>query len=132
MDSQASAPRAVANKARQVIAKVRPGSAEGRRSLPIRRTPEQIRARWDEPELRAAILKDVPVADASLSIGDPDRDWGTTVTLELRLSAPVPAMATQTLAGKAVRRLKALCETGEIPTTASNPSARDDAGEPAS
>ena len=132
MDSQASTPRAVANKARQVIAKVRPGSAEGRRSLPIRRTPEQIRARWDEPELRAAILKDVPVADASISIGGPDRDWGTTVTLELRLSAPVPDIATQTLAGKAVRRLKALCETGEIPTTASNPSARDDAGEPAS
>jgi hypothetical protein len=49
------------------------------------------------------------------------------VTLELRLSAPVPGMATQTLAGKAVRRLKALCETGEIPTTAANPSAREPA-----
>jgi hypothetical protein len=130
--SQTSTPRAVADRARQVIAKVRPGSAEGRRSLPIRRTPEQIRARWDEPALRAAILKDVPVADASISVGAEDRDWGTTVTLELRLSEPVPGMATQTLAGKAVRRLKALCETGEIPTTASNPSAREDAGEPAS
>jgi hypothetical protein len=132
MGSQASTPRSVAGRARQVIAKVRPGSAEGRRSLPIRRTPEQIRARWDEPALRAAILKDIPVADASLSIGAPDRDWGTTVTLGLRLSAAVPGMATQTLAGKAVRRLKALCETGEIPTTAANPSAREDAGEPAS
>ena len=132
MDSHASTPRAVADKARQVIAKVRPGSAEGRRSLPIRRTPEQIQARWDEPELRATILKDLPVADASISVGGPDRDWGTTVTLEVRLSAPVPGMATQTLAGKAVRRLKALCETGEIPTTAFNPSAREDAGEPAS
>jgi hypothetical protein len=131
MDSQASTPRTVANRARRVIAKVRPGSAEGRRSLPIRRTAEQIRARWDEPELRAAILKDVPVADASISIGAPDRDWGTTVTLELRLSAPVPGMATQTLTGKAVRRLKALCETGEIPTTASNPSAREGTREPA-
>jgi hypothetical protein len=132
MISEASTPRAVANRARQVIAKVRPGSAEGRRSLPIRRTPEQIRARWDEPALRAAVLKDVPLADASLSIGEPDRDWGTTVTLELRLSAPVPGMATQALTGKAVRRLKALCETGEIPSTAFNPAARDDAGEPAS
>ena len=131
MDSQTSTPRAVANKARQVIAKVRPGSAEGRRSLPIRRTPEQIQARWDEPALRAAILKDLPSADASISIGAPDRDWGTTVTLELRLSAPVPGMATQTLAGKAVRRLKALCETGEIPNTDFNPSARSDAGESA-
>jgi hypothetical protein len=132
MSSQTPSPRAVADRARQVIAKVRPGSSEGRRSLPIRRTPEQIQARWDEPELRAAILRDVPVADASISIGAPDRDWGTTVTLELRLSAPVPGMATQTLTGKALRRLKALCETGEIPSTAFNPSARDDAGEPAS
>jgi len=127
-----STPRAVADRARQVIAKVRPGSSEGRRSLPIRRTPEQIQARWDEPELRAAILNDIPVADASISIGGPDREWGTAVTLELRLTAPVPGMATQTLTGKAVRRLKALCETGEIPTTAFNPSAREDAGEPTS
>ena len=125
MSSQASTPRAVANRARQAIAKVRPGSTEGRRSLPIRRTPEQIRARWDEPALRAAILKDVPVADASLSVGGPDRDW-------LRLSAPVPGMGTQALTGKALRRLKALCETGEIPSTAFNPAAREDAGEPAS
>jgi hypothetical protein len=132
MNPQASTPRAVADRARQVIAKVRPGSSDGRRSLPIRRTAEQIRARWDEPELRAAILKDIPADDASITIGAEDRDWGTTVTLELRLSAPVPGMATQTLAGKAVRRLKALCETGEIPTTAFNPSAREDAGEPPS
>jgi hypothetical protein len=33
------------------------------------------------------------------------------------------------LTGKAVRRLKALCETGEIPNTDFNPSARSDAGE---
>jgi hypothetical protein len=132
MNIQATTPRAVADRARQVLAKVRPGSTAGHRSLPIRRAPEQIRARWDEPELRAAILKEIPVADASISISDHDRDWGTTVTLELRLSAPVPGMATQALTGKALRRLKALCETGEIPTTAFNPSARGDAGEPAS
>lgn len=130
MNPQASTPRAVADRARQVIAKVRPGSSDGRRSLPIRRTAEQIQARWDEPELRAAILRDIPVENAAITIGAQDRDWGTTVTLELRLSTPVPGMATQTLAGKAVRRLKALCETGEIPTTAFNPSAREDAGEP--
>jgi hypothetical protein len=130
--SPASTPRAVANRARQVIAKVRPGSTQGHRSLPIRATPEQIQARWDEPALRAAILKDIPVGDASLSIGGPDRDWGSTVTLELRLSAAVPDMGTQALTGKALRRLKALCETGEIPSTAFNPAARDDAREPSS
>ncbi len=125
-------PRVVADKARQVIAKVRPGGTHGHRSLPIRRDPDEIRARWEEPQLRAAILQGMPVANASLSIGDEDRDWGRTVTLELELSAPVPGAATQVLAGKAVRRLKALCETGEIPNTDFNPSARSDAGEPAS
>ena len=132
MSLQAPSPRDVAGKARQVIAKVRPGGDAGARSLPIRREPGEIRARWEEPELRAAILHEIPVKDASLTIGEPDRDWGRTVTIDLQLSAPVPGMATQLLAGKAVRRLKALCETGEIPNTDFNPSARSDAGEPAS
>ena len=132
MNLQAPKPREVADKARQVIARVRPGGTHGHRSLPIRCDPDAIRARWEEPQLRAAILHEIPVADASLTIGDPDRDWGQTVTLDLELSAPVPGMATQVLAGKALRRLKALCETGEIPNTDFNPSARADAGEPAS
>jgi hypothetical protein len=129
---EGSVPRVVADTARQVIAKVRPGNTHGRRSLPIRRDAEEIRARWEEPPLRAAILREIPVANASLAIGEPDRDWGRTVTIDLELSAPVPGMAAQTLAGKAVRRLKALCETGEIPNTDFNPSARADAGEPVS
>jgi hypothetical protein len=121
--------RDVADKARHVIAKVRPGSASGRRSLPIRCDAEEIRARWEDPQQRAAILDGIPTEDASLTIGDQDRDWGRTATINLELSAPVPGMATQVLAGKAVRRLKALCETGEIPSTEFNPSARGDAGE---
>jgi hypothetical protein len=72
------------------------------------------------------------VRDASLEIGEEDRDWGHTVTIGLELSSPMPGTAAQALAGKAVRRLKALCETGEIPNTDFNPSARDDAGERAS
>jgi len=129
MSARSSGPRAVVSKAREVIAKARPGATEGRRSLPIRRSPEEIRAYWDDPQLRSAVLRDIPVADASLEVGGDDRDWGRTTTLTLRLSAPVPGMATQTLAGKAVRRLKALCETGEIPSSDFNPSARADAGE---
>jgi hypothetical protein len=39
-------------------------------------------------------------------------------------------MAANTLAGKVVRRLKALAEAGEVPTTAHNPAGRADAGEP--
>ncbi len=45
MSPEASAPRAVAHKARQVIAKVTPGGKEGRRSLPIRAAAEDIHAR---------------------------------------------------------------------------------------
>ena len=132
MSSTASAVRAIAGKAQEVVAKVRPGATEGRRSLPVRATPDAIRARWDDPQARAAVLDGIPVRDASLEIGAEDRDWGRTVTIRLEVAAAVPSMATQTLAGKAVRRLKALCETGEIPTTDFNPSGRSDAGEAAS
>ena len=132
MSPRTSAPRAVAEKAQQVVARVRPGKLEGRRSLPIRRSPDEIRAQWGDPARRAAILDGIPVAEASIDVGEEDRDWGRTVTLQLKLSAPVPGMATQALTGKAVRRLKAACETGEIPTTDFNPAARDDAGKPAS
>jgi hypothetical protein len=132
MSSDSARKRPIVDKARQVLAKVTPGGKEGQRSLPIRCAADDIRARWDEPVLRTAILQGIPVQDASLEVGAEDRDWGRTVTLRLELSAPVPGMATQTLTGKAVRRLKALCETGEMPNTDFNPSARSDAGEPAS
>jgi hypothetical protein len=92
MSPDASAARSVADEARQALAKVRPGPTEGRRALPIRRAPDGIRARWDEPQLRAAILEGI-VRDASLDIGEEDRDWGRTVTVHLALSAPVPGAA---------------------------------------
>jgi hypothetical protein len=122
-------PGAVAGKARDVLAKVRPGPLEGRRSLPIDRDPEEIRALWAKADARLAVLDEVPVEDATLEFGPGKPDWGTTVTVSVKLSAPVPGMAAQTYAGKVVRRLKALAETGEVPTTAFNPSARPDAGE---
>jgi hypothetical protein len=46
------------------------------------------------------------------------------VTVTLRLEAGAPGSMAQALAGKVVRRLKALVETGEVPTTANNPAAR--------
>ena len=122
-------PRAVADKAREVIARVRPGPTHGHRSLPVRRPAEEIRELWDDPAAREAVLDGIPVADARLEVGEQAGEWGTTVTIDLELSAPVPGMAAQTLAGKAVRRLKALAETRELPTTDRNPSARQDAGE---
>ena len=75
---------------------------------------------------REAVLDGIPVAEASLEIGPQVADWGTTATVALRVEATVPGTATQLLAGKVVRRLKALAETGEVPTTERNPSARED------
>ncbi|HEY8583582.1 MAG TPA: hypothetical protein VIL49_11565 [Capillimicrobium sp.] len=131
MSPIASTAKAAADKARQAVAKVRPGAPDGQRSLPIRAEADVIRARWDDPAARAAVLEGLSVKEASLEVGDQDRDWGRTTTLRLELDAAVPGMATQALTGKAVRRLKALVETGEIPTTDFNPSAREDAGEEA-
>jgi hypothetical protein len=120
-----TSPRAMAEKAREVVAKVRPGATEGRRSLPIRRPQDEIRRLWEEPAELAKVLVGMPVAEAFLETGPEIPDWGTTATVTLKLESAVPGMATQTLAGKAVRRLKALAETGEVPTTEHNPSGRE-------
>jgi len=117
-------PRAVADKAREVVATVRPGATKGRRSLPIRSSEADLRRLWDDPAERAKVLDGMPVADATLTLGPEIADWGRTATVELRLESAVPGTATQVLAGKAVRRLKALAETGEVPTTEHNPSGR--------
>ncbi len=124
--------RAAAGKARELFARLRPGALEARRALPIRRPAAEVRAIWADPKTRAAVLGGIPVADASLEVGEEADAWGTTVSLTVQLSGPAPGVAAQALAGKAVRRLKALAETGEIPTTDHNPAARADAGEPAS
>jgi hypothetical protein len=121
--------QAVGTKAREVLARIRPGDLEARRSLPIRSDPDEIRRTWADADVRAAVLADVPVADATLEFGDVDGEWGTVVTVTLKLEAAVPGMAAQTLAGTVVRRLKAAAETGEVPTTAYNPAGRRDAGE---
>jgi hypothetical protein len=120
----------VADKAREVMAKVRPGPLQARRSLPIRAEADELRRLWADADGRAAVLKGIPAEDVSFDFGHPLGDWGTVVTVDLRLEEPVPGMAAQVLAGKIVRRLKALAETGEVPTTAHNPAARTDAGEP--
>ena len=124
-------PRAVAEKARDVVAKVRPGVTEARRSLPIRGDADQIRRQWADADNRAAVLAGVPAEDVALDFGFPAGDWGTIVTVTLRLESTLPRGAAQTLAGKVARRLKALTETGEVPTTAHNPTARADTAEEA-
>jgi hypothetical protein len=122
-------PRVIADKARDVIARVRPGPLEARRSLPIRGDADEVRRLWADADARTAVLEGIPVADASLDFGDQLGDWGRVVTVTLQLQTPVPGLAAAALAGKVVRRLKALVESGEVPTTAHNPSARPDAGE---
>ena len=126
------AARAAADKAREVYAKVRPADPTGQRALPIRATAEEIQARWADADGRTAVLAGLPTPrQVSIAVGPQDRDWGRTVTLSLELEEAVPGVPTHVLAGKALRRLKALVETGEVPTTARNPSAREDAGQEA-
>ncbi len=92
--------------------------------MPIRSNPERVRALWSDAAGRDAVLGGLPVRRGSLSFGPDLGDWGTTVTIRIELDAPLPRPAARLLAGKAIRRLKALAETGEVPTTARNPSAR--------
>jgi hypothetical protein len=124
--------RAAVGRARGMYAKVRPGDAHARRSLPIRAEAAELQALWTRPDAREAVLAGLPpVADVVLTVGGEDRDFGRTATLELTLDAALPGTATHVLAGKALRRLKALAETGEVPTTDHNPAYRPDAGQEA-
>jgi len=107
------------------------GADEARRSLPVRRSGGDLRTLWDDPGTRDAVLDGIPVHDAPLEIGGVLDDWGTVATLRLRFATAMPKPVARALAGKAVRRLKALAETGEVPTTAHNPSGRPGAGEDA-
>jgi hypothetical protein len=115
-----------------MYAKVRPGDPVGHRSLPIRASAAEIEARWADPAARQAVLAGLPpVTDVALEVGEEDRDFGRTTRLRLELEAALPELATHVLAGKALRRLKALVETGEVPTTDHNPAYRADAGQEA-
>jgi hypothetical protein len=91
--------------------------------------PEDVEALWRQPDTVKQVLDGIPATGATLVRGEQQGAWGTTFTVGLELDAPVPDMATGLLASKVVRRLKALAETGEIPTTEKNPAYRDDAGE---
>ena len=106
-----------------------PRAAEARRSLPIRRSADEIRALWETPGARAAVLDGLPVSRATLETAAATDGWGTTTTLVVRFDAAMPRMTAQALAGRAIRRLKALAETGETPTAERNPSARASSGE---
>ena len=69
-----------------------------------------------------------PRAEGAVRFRPAPGDWGTEVTLELRFDAPPGlrggGLAQKVLPGKVLRRFKSLAETGEIPTTEHNPSAR--------
>lgn len=77
--------------------------------------------------------------EGSVSFRPAPGDWGTEVKLRFRFDPPGGALGDAamkrfgvvpgTLASKALRRFKSLVETGEIPTTERNPSARADARE---
>jgi hypothetical protein len=117
--------RSLSGRARVLIARAGLGVSQASRSLPVRRDAEGLRDLWSDPGTRAAVLDGAPVREASADFGGEVGDWGeTTATVRLEFDRPVPRAAAQLLAGKTVRRLKALAETGEIPTTEGNPSVR--------
>jgi hypothetical protein len=120
-----------AERARGLAARAGRGVTEAHRSLPIHRSAPEIVALWADAPARTAVLAGLPKADATVTTGADQGDWGVTTTLTLRLAAPLPRVQAQALAGKAVRRLKSLAETGEVPTTERNPSYRADAGQEA-
>lgn len=72
--------------------------------------------------------------ECTISFRETANDRGTTITFELRYDPPGGAVgntaldqlgfAPEMLVGTALRRFKSLAETGEIPTTEANPSAR--------
>jgi len=116
---------------RRVAERARFGTSETSRSLAIRRDPKDVRALWSDAASRAEVLSGLPAKGASLTFGSEQGGWGTTVTVSVKLDAPLPRPAARLLAGRAIRRLKALAETGEVPTTQDNPSARASAEEAA-
>lgn len=105
------------------------GSTEASAPLPIRGNPQKVIKTWARLKDREAILEGMAVREAALGRGDDQGTFGTTFIVDLVLEEPLPDIATKELAGKAVRRLKALVETGEIPNTEKNPAYREDAGE---
>ena len=92
------------------------------------RAPELVRFRTSEGS--------GPQLEGALELARAPGDWGTQVTLRMSLEAPgggvgralakmfdrVPKL----FAEKALRRLKSLAETGEVPTLRHNPAARND------
>jgi hypothetical protein len=82
-------------------------------SLTIDRPPTEISDIWDELELQGTLaFRPAPVG------------WGTVVTL--KIDGP-DDKAGRVAADKLLRQLKSFAETGEVPTTDRNPSARPDA-----
>jgi hypothetical protein len=125
-----SAAKALTRRARRAGVRAGLGTSQASRSLPVRCDPEHVRALWSDPISRAGVLSGLPARGESISFGAGHGDCGGTVTVVLELQVPLPRPAAQLLAGKAVRRLKALAETGEVPTTEHTPSARADAEVP--
>lgn len=123
------------------------------RVLTVGRGPEELRALWGDPVLLGRVLAEPYTGDPApwtvdevstidgvvrfharseqehpveakgrVTFADAPQDLGTEVTLALQLDGPAPAAGAA--AHKALRRAKALVETGEIPTLERNPSGR--------
>jgi hypothetical protein len=126
---------------------------DARRSLTVGRSEDELRALWSDPARLGRVLAEPytghpstwtaevlestdgtirfrgrsgqaePLtATGAVSFSAAPQDLGTVVALELRLEGP--DLAAGATAAKALRRAKALAETGEIPTLEHNSSGR--------
>ncbi|MDO9353764.1 MAG: hypothetical protein Q7T55_08715 [Solirubrobacteraceae bacterium] len=118
---------------KQAAAKVREiatgeRGAVARRTLPIFATPRELQEHWDDPKVRETVLEGLEIRpdEVIMLFAQGRPGWGNEATAEVRFTDAVPEMGAELLAGKLVRRFKSLVETGEVPTTAHNPSARSD------
>lgn len=129
------------------------GDADARRVLTIGCDADTLRDLWGDPVRLARVLAEPYTGDPStwtvdevavvdgvvrfrarsgqeqpltasgeVTFRPAPQDLGSEVTLELELDGP--DLAAGAAAHKALRRAKALAETGEVPTLAHNPSAR--------
>lgn len=114
------------SKARELVGGGTPST--GVRSLPVQGTPAELERLWHDATVRDAVTDGLELEPASvhLRFAEGRPDWGATVTANVEFPGPVPELGADALAGKLVRRFKALAETGEMPTTAHNPSGRND------
>ena len=91
-----------------------------RRSMTIGRSADAVTRLWEDSDARSEVAGELG-DEAALEFRPGPGEWGTEVVLTLTTGK---GKVQRMRADKALRRLKSLAETGEVPTTERNPAAR--------